>query len=64
MKELNKLSLNMSKTELIIFHRNTASIDHKLHKSKLDEKRLNPSPSVKYLRVFLDKHIQWNNQIA
>ena len=24
----NKLCLNISKTELIIFHRNTASIDH------------------------------------
>ena len=35
----NKLSLNISKTKLIIFHRNTASIDHTL-KLKLDGKRL------------------------
>ena len=38
----NKLSLNISKIELIIFHRNTASIDHSF-KFKLDGKRLSPS---------------------
>ena len=59
----NKLRLNISKSELIIFHRNTASIDHTL-KLKLDGKRLSPSQSVKYLGVILDKHLQWNDQIA
>ena len=59
----NKLCLNISKTELIIFHRNTASIDHTL-KLKLDGKRLSPSQSVKYLGVILDEHLQWNDQIA
>ena len=49
----NKLCLNISKTELIIFHRNKASIDHTL-KLKLDGKRLSPSQSVKYLGVILD----------
>ena len=59
----NKLCLNVSKTELIIFHRNTAIIDHTL-KLKLDGKRLSPSQSVKYLGVILDEHLQWNDQIA
>ena len=59
----NKLCLNVSKTELIIFHRNTAIIDHIL-KLKLDGKRLSPSQSVKYLGVILDEHLQWNDQIA
>ena len=27
-------------------------------------KRLSPSQSVKYLRVLLDEHLQWNDQIA
>ena len=49
----NKLSLNISKTKLIIFHRNTASIDHTL-KLKLDGKKLSPSQSVKYLGVLSD----------
>ena len=59
----NKLCLNISKTELIIFHRNTARIDHSL-KLKLDGKRLSPSQLVKYLGLILDKHLQWNDQIA
>ena len=59
----NKLSLNISKTKLIIYQRNLASIDHSL-KLKLDGKRLSPSLSVKYLGVLLDKHLQWNDQIA
>ena len=59
----NKLSLNISKTKLIIFHRNTASRDHSL-KLKLDGKRLSPSQSVKYLGVLLDEHLQWNDQIT
>ena len=61
--KVSKLSLNISKTKLITFHRNTASIDHSL-KLKLDGKRLSPSLSVKYLGVLLDKHLQWNDQIA
>ena len=56
----NKLSLNISKTKLIIFHRNTASIDHTL-KLKLDGKRLSSSKLVKYLGVLLDEHLQWND---
>ena len=59
----NKLSLSISKTKLIIFHRNTASIDHTL-KLKLDGKRLSSSKLVKYLGVLLDEHLQWNNQLA
>ena len=59
----NKLSLNISKTKLIIFQRNIASIDHSL-RLKLDGKRLSLSLSVKYLAVLLDKHLQWNDQIA
>ena len=56
----NKLSLSISKTKLIIFHRNTASIDHTL-KLKLDGKRLSSSKLVKYLGVLLDEHLQWND---
>ena len=58
----NKLSLNIPKTKLIIFDRNTASIDHTL-KLKLNGKRLRPSKSVKYLRILLDEHLLWNDQI-
>ena len=59
----SKLSLNIFKTKLIIFHRNTLSIDHSL-KRKFHGKRLSPSQSVKHLGVFLDEHLQWNERIA
>ena len=59
----NKVGLNISKTKLIIFHRNTASIDHTL-KLKLDGNRLSSSKLVKYLGVLLDEHLQWNDQLA
>ena len=64
----NKLSLNISKIELIIFQRNTASIDHSL-KFELDGKKLSTSQSVKYFRVLLEQThsqllIQWSDQIT
>ena len=58
----NKLSLNFSKTELIIFHSSSKKIDHSL-KFKLDGKRLTATSSVKYLGVLLDDHLIWSKQI-
>ena len=58
----NKLSLNISEIKLIIFHRNTTSIDQSF-KFVLDGKRLSPSESVIYLWVLLGKYLQWNDQI-
>ena len=52
----NKLSLNFTKTELIIFHSSSKKIDHNL-KFKLDGKRLTPTSTVKYLGVLLDNHL-------
>ena len=58
----NKLSLNFSKTELIIFYSSSKKIDHNL-KFKLDGKRLTPTSTVKYLGVLLDEHLLWSKQI-
>ena len=58
----NKLSLNFTKTELIIFHSGSKKIDHNL-KLKLDEKGLTPTSTVKYLGVLLDDHLLWPKQI-
>ena len=58
----NKLSLNFTKTELIIFHSSSKKIDHNL-KFKLDGKRLTPTSTVKYLGVLLDDHLLWSKQI-
>ena len=59
----NKLSLNFTKTELIIFHSSSKKIDYNL-RFKLDGKRLTPTTSVKYLGVLLDNHLLWSKQIS
>ena len=58
----NKLSLNFTKTELIIFHSSSKKIDQNF-KFKLDGKRLTPTSTVKYLGVLLDNHLLWSKQI-
>ena len=55
----NKISLNKSKTELIIFRHPNKKINYDL-KIKLDGKNLYPSKVVKYLGVFIDPHLNWN----
>ena len=59
----NKLSLNVKRTELIIFRRKAANTDYGI-KFKLDGKRLTPGNTVKYLGILLDKHLQWRKQLA
>ena len=58
----NKLSLNVTKTELIIFHTSSKKTDHSL-KLKLDGKRLTQTDTVKYLGFLLDDHLLWSKQI-
>lgn len=49
----NKISLNCSKTELIVFHREGVKQTFNL-KIKLNGHKLYPSDSIKYLGVYLD----------
>ena len=46
----SKLSLNVKKTELIIFHSKKTKLDYSV-KFKRNGKRLNPISTVKYLRT-------------
>ena len=55
----NKISLNVSKTELLIFRHPNKQINYKL-KVKLDGKRLYPSEFVKYLGLLIDSHLNWS----
>ena len=58
----NRLSLNETKTDLIIFHsssKNITDITIKLNKCKLK-----PCDSVKYLGVIIDKHLTWTKQVV
>ena len=59
---LNRLSLNEGKTELIIFHskRNIPQSDISI---KLNGKKLTPVDSVKYLGMYIDKHLCWDTHI-
>ena len=54
----NKISLNASKTELIIFRDPKKISKHEL-KIKIDGKKLIPSRFVKYLGVLIDCHLTW-----
>ena len=47
----------------MIFRSRKLKIDHSF-KFKLDDKRLSPTKSVKYLAVLLDEHVHWNDQIS
>ena len=54
----NKLSLNVEKTELLIFRPPNRLPNHK-YKLKLDGKHLQEKDSVKYLGIHIDKHLKW-----
>ena len=55
----NKISLNVGKTELIIFRNIKKEIDYDL-KIKINGKKLLPTTHVKYLGIYLDSHLKWN----
>ena len=58
----NKISLNVQKTEFIIFHSKSKvlSFDPFL---KVGGKKIFPSSSIKYLGVHLDKHLDWKSHV-
>ena len=58
----NKISLNVQKTELVIFKQKRKILDHEI-KIKLNRKRLYPTPSVKYLGVKIDENLNWHHHI-
>ena len=55
----NKLSLNTSKTELILFRHPNKKINYDL-KVKINGKQLLQLNSVKYLGTLLDAHLNWS----
>ena len=58
----NKLSLNVKKTELVIFHPKNTKLDYSV-KFKLKWRRLTPISTVKYLGILLDEHLSWTKQV-
>ena len=59
----NKISLNASKTELIIFRDPRKKITYSM-KIKINGKKLTPYSSVKYLGIYIDEHLNWNTHLA
>ena len=59
--KLNKLSLNVKKTELIIFHPKKTKLDYRINFG-LNGKNPNPISTVKCLGILLDEHLLWTKQ--
>ena len=57
----NKISLNASKTEMIIFRDPRRKIDFDL-KIKIDGKKVTASKFVKYLGLYIDRYLSWQQQ--
>ena len=60
----NRLSLNVDKTKLLIFHSKKRVIDYSNISIEINGFRLHPSEYVKYLGIFLDKNVTWGYQIS
>ena len=58
----NKISLNIGKTELVIF-KSTKKVLKSAIKIKLNGKRIYETPYVKYLGVKIDQSLSWKPQI-
>ena len=58
----NRISLNVKKTELVIFKHQRKKLDSSI-KINLNRKRLYPSKSVKYLGIKIDENLNWKQHI-
>ena len=58
----NKISLNVKKTEIVIFKSKQKKLEGDL-KVKLCGKRLYPTQSVKYLSVKIDTNLTWQHHV-
>ena len=59
----NKISLNMQKTELVIFKHQIKKLDYEV-KIKLNRKRLYPTDSVKYRGFRIDKDFNGKHHVS
>ena len=59
----NKISLNVAKTEVIIFRRKKKQLDFDLN-LKIFGKKLQASSYVKHLGIYLDQYIDWSPHVS
>ena len=60
---LNKLSLNADKTELIFFHSKQHALSYDSISIKFNYTKLTLVDNVKYLAMYIDKHLSWDFHI-
>ena len=60
----NRISLNISKTEFIIFRKRSKPVCSESLKIKINGVRLYPSTSIKYLGILIDEHLSWKYHIC
>ena len=58
----NKISLNVKKTETIIFKSRRKNYEGVI-KLKLYKQRLHPTNNVKYLRIKIDENFNWKHHV-
>jgi len=58
----NKLSLNIEKTNYVIFYPRQKKLNHTLE-LKIDNQRLEQKESIKYLGLYIDSHLNWKSHI-
>ena len=58
----NKISVNVQKTELVIFKHQRKKLDSEV-KIKLNRKRLYHTDSVKYRDIWTDKNLNWKHNV-
>ena len=59
----NRISLNASKTELIIFRPKNKIITKHLN-FRISGQKINEVKKTKYLGIYLDEHLTWNFQLS
>ena len=57
----NRLSLNVSKSKLLIFHSKQKKIEYSKIYIKLNASKLIPSSVVKYLGLYIDNNLSWDH---
>ena len=58
----NRISLNLNKTEIILFRSKNKKISKKLN-FRVSGQKIEPVKQTKYLGIYLDEHLTWNFQI-
>ena len=59
---VNRLALNISKTNFVIFHTYNKPLQHNVT-LKINKKAIMQKDHIKYLGVIIDSHLNWKHHI-